>query len=113
MDILKKKDNELPGVQEWWVGMKRKEDDIEKWVWTDSSLVDDSYLWVERLLEDQDRMQNKFIQDEIILSESFIFTWINTLYWFVMDLLEVLAKINFSFFLIQEERSNRRMIGAF
>lgn len=32
MNILKKKDNELPGVQEWWVGLKRKEDDIENWV---------------------------------------------------------------------------------
>lgn len=44
MNILQKKDNELPGVQEWWVGMKRKEDDINKWMWTDSSAVDESYL---------------------------------------------------------------------
>lgn len=44
MNILKKKDNELPGVQEWWVGLKRKEDDIENWVWTDGSLANKSSL---------------------------------------------------------------------
>lgn len=44
MDILKEKDEELPGVQEWWVGLKRKEGDIENWEWTDSSLVNKSSL---------------------------------------------------------------------
>ncbi|XP_061196791.1 macrophage mannose receptor 1-like [Saccostrea echinata] len=44
LDILKKKDAQLPGVQEWWVGMKREKNDINQWTWTDSSSANHSYI---------------------------------------------------------------------
>ncbi|XP_022332922.2 macrophage mannose receptor 1-like isoform X2 [Crassostrea virginica] len=44
MNEFLKRDEELPGVQEWWVGMKRKEDNVNQWVWTDSSPVNESYI---------------------------------------------------------------------
>lgn len=44
MNEFLKRDEELPGVQEWWVGMKRKEDNVNQWVWTDSSPVNESYM---------------------------------------------------------------------
>jgi hypothetical protein len=44
LGLLKLKDAILAGVQEWWVGMKRKDDDPTQWIWTDSSPVNESYM---------------------------------------------------------------------
>lgn len=112
MNILKKKDNELPGVQEWWVGLKRKEDDIENWVWTDGSLANKSSLWVGQLVEDQHRTNAKQVYlGRIDVSKPFVFIWMLCVY--LLSIYWKFSPRSFFSFLIQEDRSHRRMIGAF